>query len=71
SLQIRIRLFGKDNQHYASSMNNFALVYHKLGNYTKAIEAFKDYTDIVRGVKRNVEREEDGEKRAEVSVYKG
>ena len=26
---------------------------------------------ILRGVKRNVEREEDGEKRAEVSVYKG
>ncbi|MBO7052357.1 MAG: CHAT domain-containing protein, partial [Prevotella sp.] len=50
SLQIRIRLFGKDNQHYASSMNNFALVYHKLGNYTKAIEAFKDYTDIVENL---------------------
>lgn len=47
SLQIRIRLFGKDNPAYASSMNNIALVYHKLGNYTKSIEAFKTYTDIV------------------------
>ena len=41
-LQIRKRILGKQHQDYATSLNNLALVYHSLGEYSKSAKLFHE-----------------------------